>query len=392
MARKAVQFGAGNIGRGFTAQLLAESGYEIVFVDVVDEVVRLINERGEYPIEIVGDNPETVVIRGIRAVNGCDKEAVASEIADASLVCTAVGANVLKHVAPAIAMGIKSRAGSEAKEPLNIIICENLLHASGVLRGYILDNLPEEYAEYVIENVGFVESVVSRMVPVMTPERRKDPLLVVVEEYKKLPVDKTGFVGPVPEVVGLQPYDNFEAHVERKLFTHNLGHAASAYLGYRAGHEYIWQAMRDPVVRSAVEAALAETGEALIERHGFTPEEHREHVDDLLRRFCNVALGDQVSRVARDPIRKLGPDDRLIGSGKACLEYGIEPRNVCLVTAAALRYDHPDDPAAQEIQVMISRDGLGRVLETVCGIDSESALASLIREQLAVLDSGGWPK
>jgi len=391
MALKAVQFGAGNIGRGFTAQLFTESGYEVVFVDVVDEIVRLINERRSYPIEIVGDNPQTVTIRNIRAVHGGDREAVAREISDASLVCTAVGVNALQHVAPAIAMGIKLRADGGVPEPLNIIICENLLHASDVLRSYILESLPAGYADYVRRSVGFVESVVSRMVPVMTEEQRqRDRLLVVVEEYKRLPVDRRGFVGDIPDIVGFEPYDNFQAYVERKLFTHNLGHAAAAYLGYLRGHEYIYQAMNDPAVLAVVKAALAETGEALIARHGFTPEEHQEHIDDLLHRFANVALGDTVARVGRDPIRKLGPNDRLVGSAKLAVEYGITPKNVCLATAAALMFDNPDDPAAMELQRMTREEGSYKVFEIVCGIEPDSELAGLIWEQVDRLWSVDW--
>jgi mannitol-1-phosphate 5-dehydrogenase len=392
MALKAVQFGAGNIGRGFTTQLFTESGYEVVFVDVVEEVVRLINERRSYPIEIVGDNPETVVIRNIRAVNGTDRDAVAREIANASLVCTAVGVNVLKHVAPAIAMGIKLRADAGVTDPLNIIICENLLHASDVLRGFILDQLPAEYEGYVRQCIGFVESVVSRMVPVMTEEQRqRDPLMVVVEEYKKLPVDRRGFIGEIPDIVGFMPYDNFEAYVERKLFTHNLGHATAAYLGYIRGHEYIWQAMGDEAVVAVVKAALAETGEAQIKKNGFTPEEHQAHIDDLLHRFANVALGDTVARVGRDPIRKLGPNDRMIGGAKLALEFGTTPTNVCLGTAAALMFDNPDDPSAMKVQSMIAESGVDRVFTEVCGIELDSELAQLIRAQLDVLRSGRWP-
>jgi len=391
MALKAVQFGAGNIGRGFTAQLFTESGYEVVFVDVVDEIVRLINQRRSYPIQIVGDNPQTVTISNVRAVHASDREWVAFEIADSSLVCTAVGVNVLKHVAPSIAMGIKLRADHGVTDPLNIIICENLLHASDYLRRCILESLPSEYEGYVREHVGFVESSVGRMVPVMTDEqRRRDPLMILVEAYKKLPVASKGFVGPIPDIVGFEPYDNFEAYVERKLFTHNCGHAIAAYLGYERNYEYVWQSMGDPGVRRIVEKALAETGEALIKRHGFTPEEHQAHIDDLLNRFSNKALGDTVARVGRDPIRKLGRDDRLIGSGNLALEYGITPTNVCLGTAAALAFDDFEDPAAVELQLLIHNKGLDQVFDTICGISPDSPLADLIREQMEVVKSGDW--
>ncbi len=380
--KKAIQFGAGNIGRGFTAQLFTESGYEVVFVDVIDEVVDLINERGSYPIEIASEHPEIVTITNIRAVHGSDREAVAREVRDCSLVCTAVGVNVLRHVAPAIARGIELRADAGIEEPLNIVICENLLTAGETLRGHILDALPAGYVAYMDAHIGFVGSVVSRMVPVMTQEQKKrDPLLIIVEAYKRLPVDARGFRGDVPKIIGFEPYDNFEAYIERKLFTHNLGHATSAYLGWLKGYEFVWQSMRDPEVRKIVEAALAETGAALIAKHGFTKEKHQAHIDDLLDRFSNVALGDQVSRVGRDPVRKLGPDDRMIGGAKLCLEYGIRPTNVCVGTAAALRFDNPDDPAALEIQTMIRDGGLDKVFRDVCEIDPASELANMIREQ-----------
>jgi mannitol-1-phosphate 5-dehydrogenase len=39
MVSTAVQFGAGNVGRGFVAQLFWESGMEVVFVEVNTTIV-----------------------------------------------------------------------------------------------------------------------------------------------------------------------------------------------------------------------------------------------------------------------------------------------------------------------------------------------------------------
>lgn len=389
--KKAIQFGAGNIGRGFTTQLFTESGYEVVFSDVVDSVVNMINERRSYPIEIVGDNAETVIIKNVRAIDGKDQEAVAREISDADLICTAVGVNVLKYVAPPIAKGIKMRADAGVETPINILICENLIHASDILRGYILAALPAEYEDYVKTHVGLVESVVSRMVPIMTEEQRAiDPLLVCVEAYKKLPVDKRGFIGEIPQIVGLMPYDNLEGYVERKLFTHNLAHAAAGYLGYLRGHEYVWQAVGDAVVLSKLRAALAETGAALIKKWDFSPEDHQAHIEDLLHRFANVALGDTCARVGKDPIRKLGPNDRVIGGANLALSYGIKPVNVALVAAAGLVYDNAEDEAAVKIQGIIKDEGIDAVLEQICKIDPKGELAGLIKMQIESIKSGDW--
>jgi len=44
--KQAIQFGAGNIGRGFIGALLSRSGYHVVFADVDNQMVDTINNTG----------------------------------------------------------------------------------------------------------------------------------------------------------------------------------------------------------------------------------------------------------------------------------------------------------------------------------------------------------
>ena len=392
MLRKAVQFGAGNIGRGFTGQLFSESGFEVVFVDVVPELVRLLNERRSYPIRLAQENPETIIVTNVRAVSGLDVAAVADEIRTADLMCTAVGVNVLPRVAPTIAAGVKQRAQAGVESPINIIICENLQHMAEFLKGEVSKSLPEKLHAYLDAKVGFVESVVGRMVPVMTDaQKREDPLLIVVEPYKHLPVSKAGIKGEFPEIVGVEPSDNFQAFVDRKLFAHNAGHAAAAYFGYLKGYEFIWQAMRDPQIKAAVRAVLAETGKALIAKHGFDPAEHQAHVDDLLARFANVALGDQVSRVGGDPLRKLGAEDRLVGGAKLAMEYGVFPASTCKAIAAGLHFDPPGDPSAPKVREIVEREGVRAALAKISGLSAGSTITDEIVTQYDLVRSEFGP-
>src|SRR5207247_1275521 len=111
----------------------------------------------------------------------------------------------------------------------------NQLGASQLLREAVRAHLPPG-ANELADQTGFVESVVSRMVPLPgDAERAADPLAVRCEDYRLLPIDADAFVGPVPAVPGLVPSRPFRAQFERKLYTHNLGHAVAAYLGYRRG-------------------------------------------------------------------------------------------------------------------------------------------------------------
>jgi mannitol-1-phosphate 5-dehydrogenase len=230
------------------------------------------------------------------------------------------------------------------------------------------------------------------MVPLMPPDlRAQDPSLIIVEPYKELPVSRSGFVGPVPAIVGMEPYDNFVAYTDRKLYIHNAGHAMLAYLGHRKGLEYGYQAMDDPDIYPVFSQALDESGRALIARHGLDPLALEKHIEDLKRRFRNRALGDTIYRLGRDPIRKLGPTDRLLGASNLALEQGIEPDALAWGIAAALTFDDPRDQVALDLQALLDEKGLHHVLTEVCGLEPDGHLAQMVRDRYQKVVAGEWP-
>lgn len=367
MVETVVQFGAGNIGRGFVGQLWTDAGFEVVFVDVSPPIIDALNRERAYPLRLVGpDRFEARRIAPVRAVEGRDLDAVAAELARCRFACTAVGVAALPHLVPALARGIERRG-----EPLDVILCENQLHCSKLLRELLRPRVAQER----LERVGLVESVVSRMVPpVPEAERAGAPLLAIAEDYELLPVDAAAFLGPRPAVPALVPAEPFQAYVERKLFMHNMAHAAAAYLGYRRGFRQIHEAVADPAIREVVLGALDETALALRRKWGLEAAELARHRDDLLRRFGNAALGDTVLRVGRDPVRKLRPEDRLVGAALTCLDWDVEPRCVARALAAALRFDHPEDPAAAPLRAVLKEDGPGEALHRFTGLHPDSEL------------------
>ncbi len=380
--KKTVQFGAGSIGRGFLAQLFTQSGYRVVFAEVDPVIIENLNSRGSYTLSIVGDNPRDILIENVSAVNARDAAKVASEISDADIMATAVGANILPVIAPLIASGIAKRAESGAGA-VDIIICENLLHAGAALKSLVKEQLGNEHHGYLDSSVGFVETVVSRMIPVLTDEmRRQDPLLVKAEEYAVLPADMKAFKGGIPSVRGLLPTENFAAFEERKLFIHNLGHAVCAYRGAEKNLTYIWEAVADSEINALARNSLEESSAALIKKHGFTRKEMREHIEDLLKRFANRDLGDTVGRVARDPVRKLGPNDRLTGAALNCLREGVPPENIVKTIVSALGYRNPDDEGSLELEKMIRQKGVEHVLDEICGLKNEQELKGMINSLL----------
>jgi len=387
VVKKAVQFGAGNIGRGFLGQLFSESGYEVVFVEINPQLISLLNQRRSYPLRIAAQPLREVIVKNVRSVDGRDIEKVRDEVAGAEIVGVAVGVNALKEIIPALAFGICRRADLGREEPLNIIIAENLPDAGKVVKEMILEASDSKYHPYIKTRMGFVETVIARMVPLMPEELQKeDALLLLVEEYSELPVDKKGFVGTIPAIKNMYPEDNFAAFVDRKFYIHNASHAVTAYLGYLREYEYIWQAIGDSRIRAVVRGAMEEARQALIVRHGMDGQKLEEHIQDILRRYANVALRDTVVRVARDPLRKLSPQDRLIGAARMIENYDIVPDNLSWGIAAALKYDNRDDKEAQLLQAKMREKRLEGVLQEVCSVTPEERLAGMIKDKFFRLE------
>lgn len=359
------------VGRGFLGQLLTESGYEVIFVDIDRALLEAINVRRGYRLRLVdNEEVEELWIAPARAIDGSDIGLAAAALSEAGLAATAVGARALPAIAPIFAQAVEQRAEVGLEPPLNIIICENLKNADTIFRGMVREALDRRYHPFLEQRVGFAVAVIGRMAPLIAPEvRQQDPALMIAEPYKELPVSRDGFVGSIPEIVGLRAESRIEAWVARKLHLHNAGHAMLAYLGYLKGLTYGYEALHDPDVRPLFDRALNESLNALVAAFGFRKSDLRAHVADLIHRLDNQALGDTIFRLARDPLRKLGPEDRLVGAARLALQHDIVPRGLAWGIAAGLAYDDPQDPRAVELRGLLDTGGVVSVLQDLCGLD-----------------------
>jgi len=320
-------------------------------------------------------------------------DAVAAALAEATLGATAVGTRALPQVAPLVAAGIALRAQRGVTRLLNIIVCENLKGAATIFRGLVAEALDAPYADYLASQVGFVDTVIGRMVPNLSSNlRAEDPTLIIVEPYRELPVDRSAFVGEIPRIVGMEPCGNFELYTARKLYLHNMGHAVLGYLGYRRGHVLGYKALEDPVIRPILDGAMEESLKGIVvSYYGASEEWLRTHVVDLTARFANRALADPVLRLARDPLRKLAPSDRLVGAARLSEATGITPLNLAWAIAGALAFDAPQDPIALELQQRIASGGVALVLESVCAIGRDEPLGvAVLRRYRRLHEESHW--
>lgn len=384
--KQAVMYGGGNIGRGFIGALLSQSGYAVTFVDVAAPVVSALQENHTYPVRYVSnEGNRDVWIENVTAVNGNDTASVADVIAGCDIMATAVGVRILPFIVPNIVAGLRKR-WADGKGPLNIIICENLMDANKILAQMIKEKLTSDEQAVFDETVGLVEASIGRMVPVQTEEMKDgNPLRVCVESYGFLPVDKAAFKGEIPEIKNMVPYAPFDYFLKRKLYIHNMGHATCAYLGDLLGYTYIYEAIDVPDIYIIAKNAMLESAQALAKQYSADLDPLLQHIDDLLHRFTNAALGDTCQRVGGDPARKLSPEDRLIGAGKLALSLGITPSYIAVGASAGLRRYIAEAGAEQ------SMAEAEKVLREVSALDAAEPLAAMILEQYALLLDGATP-
>lgn len=374
--KKAIIFGAGQIGRGFIGELCYDSGYFIVFVDIDERIIELLNKEKKYKIFLLGDEKVEKVIENFKGINLKDEGKIIDEIVESEIIFTSVGAKNLFTLSEIISKGIKEKYRKN-NDFLNIVICENLLFAGEKFKEAILNKgiLNDEEKNYIEEKVGFVETVISRMTsPLTDDEKRENMLYVKVEPYKILPVDKRGFKGKIPEINGFFPVENLYQYEELKLFGHNLSHVTCAYFGFIKGYNYIWQCMEDCEILNLLINVQGEVKEALLKKYDFKEKEIENYFSDLNKRFHNKLLGDTVFRVGRDVLRKIGKNERITGAINLCLSYGIFPLNICFVLATALCYNYNLDEEAIKLQKIIDEKGIDFVLNEICEIKDENII------------------
>lgn len=370
---KAIQFGAGNIGRGFIGYLLNKSGYKLVFADVFDNVIDQINEDKTYTIHVKDVENEDIKVEDVSAVNSTRDEIVV-EITDAPIITTAVGPLNLVKIADKLAQGITKRYEEKSEKYLNIIACENAIKASESLKGYVYEKLEGEVKSYADEFVGFPNCSVDRIVP---PSKNENPLDVTVENYYEWNVEEAGFKGEIPEIEGMNLVGNLEAYIERKLFTLNTGHASTAYLGSLKGYNTIDQSINDTEIEEQVRKIMQESGEALIAKFGFNKEDHFAYIEKIIKRFKNPYLQDDVKRVGREPIRKLSVNERFVKPINTALEYNLPIDNLLVGLAAALNFRNEEDKQAVEMQDDIENLGIENTIEKVTEIKDEKIIEKI---------------
>lgn len=368
--KRAVHFGAGNIGRGFVGLLLSEAGYELTFADVSDALIDQLKAADSYTVHEVGDGGQEHVIKGFRAINSKNEgEALTAAIAEADVVTCAVGPNILKFIAGDIRKGIEARGADQPR--LVVMACENAINATDNLKGFILGDDPADIEAKAV----FANTAVDRIVPNQPEGMGLD---VNVEPYFEWAIEEPAFEGNPPAIGGATFVPSLAPYIERKLFTVNTGHAATAYFGYDAGVHKISDVLARPELKDKVYAVLQETKALLVAKYGFEPEVQEAYVQKILKRFANPELPDTVERVGRSPQRKLSRHERFVGPAAELAERGVEAPNLLAAMSGAMLFDIDTDPEAVAVGKVLAENTPEDAVKQLTGLDEQHPLFAAI--------------
>ena len=386
-----VIFGAGKIARGFIAHLLSLSDIDFIFVEKADALADLINERGQYTINILGAPEKNYVVKNAKALKFSQEKEITEAIAEADVVFDAVGGKNLQEIVPFYIKGIEKKA--EKGGYLNFVTCENWKEPARILKEGIEAGIAPEAREYLDNYVGFTESVIMRS-GIEAPKEllEKDPLIVNVQNYWHLPVDAARVKGSLPDIKYMEPLTGFAGFLERKFYTYNAANGTTSFVGALLGYKVLAEAAHDERILKILDGVYQETGKALSMKHGISLEEQMAFARTSLNKLQDYTIVDSIERNARDPQRKLGKDDRLVGSARMVLSCGIRPENLCTAIACAIYYRTPEDSSAVALEKVVKEEGIDAVLEKICGIEPEGELGILIKEKIEKIKEWGWLK
>jgi mannitol-1-phosphate 5-dehydrogenase len=382
--RRFVGFGFGAIQAGLFLYEAHQCGRysRPIVVDVrADLVESLRSNAGHYCLNIARrDRIDTVDVGPVEVADSTqagDRTRIVEAISSADEASTALpSVDFYRTGQPSspnllLAQGLTLRRSAR----LLVVYCaENHRRAGALLEEAVLESVSRPDRDRIRRRARFVDTVIGKMSGVVTeqsellslglaPVTPLTPAAFLVEEFNHILTSRIGArgrrggaIGPMGAV--LQPVDDLAPFAAAKLFGHNATHALAAYLGRLLGLRLMADFTAVPGAMAFLRAAfLDESGRALVRRYRaadpmFTPLGFEGFADDLLVRMVNPFLADTIERAARDPVRKLGWDDRLVGTIRLGRDEGIPMPSYAMGAAAALADLDPEvmttDPSAVE--------------------------------------------
>ncbi|MFL5844433.1 MAG: mannitol dehydrogenase family protein [Solirubrobacteraceae bacterium] len=275
---------------------------------------------------------------------------------------------------PRTAFGLIVEALARRRErgvaPFTVLSCDNLEGNGDIARTALASFAwlrEPALGEWVEREVPFPNSVVDRITPATTDADRallrdrfgvEDLWPVVCEPFCQWVIEDPPRPRPSYEAVGATVLADVRPHELMKLRMLNAGHQAIAYFGMLCGHEFVDEAVGDPLIGGFLEGYLRD--EAAPSLEGVSAREAADYQRTLLTRFANPGVRDRLARLAVDASDRI--PKFLLPVVRERLATGGDVRRCAAVVASWARYADGFDEQGEPVEVIDRRRGRLRTL------------------------------
>jgi len=354
--KEIIIIGAGAIGRGFLPWIFGNGLYDLVFVDSNKELIDKMRSRKKYSAYRAKNKKLEEMTVNIKDAL-LSSEFLIAKYPDAAAVFMCVG----PRNAVAAAAGLKG-----ARCP--VILCENEPQTVPAVRGAIGgDNVYFAVPDVITSNTASPQILA------------KDPLSIITEDGIILVDDRAkGIKG---NITFCSEDELINKHWTAKLYLHNTPHCITAYLGALVGARYIHESMSYPDINKIVAGSMNEMLSSLKLKWDIPHQFLDWYAEKELKRFSNDLLYDPISRVAREPLRKLELEGRLIGAAQICVSLGFIPHNILKGITSAILFEDEND-TDHHLSFMRKVLPPQVLLTHILGLRKGEALEMIMRERL----------
>jgi fructuronate reductase len=276
---------------------------------------------------------------------------------------------------------------------LTVLCCDNLPHNGVLVRGLVMafaEARDPALARWIETHASFPSTMVDRIVPATTDADvvdndaalgLHDAAPVVHEPFRQWAIEDRFVAGrPRWEQVGAELVDDVAPYEAMKLRLLNGSHSAFAYLGFLAGHEYIYQVAAQADFTAFMRRMMAD--EVVPTLNVPRSVDLAAYQQALVTRFANPALPHRTQQIAMDGSQKL--PQRLLATVRENLSAGRRIDMLALAVAGWMRYVSGRDEAGHAIKVS---DPLAQEFEHIAddsGIHRGGTADALARELLGI--------
>ena len=382
---KVVIVGAGRTGRGMFGEMFhSEGDYQITFADNNPTLVVGLREQGWYTVEqkdlINGEKIQTIVnhFTIVDTINQHDEYIEA--IANADFVATALFPEAFDQVAIDLSEAIIMRTKCGIEKPAVYLLGANFVGLHDYFYSRILKLLNAKEKDHFKRFISLLGTNANRKV-VFLDDFTDDKFFLTGDDKQILMVDNSlkNNITHLPSFIRLT--DNLNAFMAEKIWSANLEHCSFGFLGAYMGYETINQAVRDERIRKLSYFAWLEARKGIELEYGF-PIPSMKQKQNGYQKFASPFFADRISRIARDPIRKLAKNDRFIGPAILCLQHNIVPFFILKCASYGFFYDEPSDLKSVKLQQLMKEKPMEKIIPEICQLDLSCPNENIVFQML----------